>query len=102
MRGSLSNLFHIKYTQDNLNSTDNPPKVMFHDEKGGEPRENVTNIPKKSGWEQANQRDKGRENVYKMGESYHREEVEKYQEKDLEKGVREKVRLYFSFPFFPC
>lgn len=75
---------------------------MFHYEKGGEPRENVTIIPKKSGWELASWRVKGRENVYKRGEGYHKEGVEKYQEKDLEKGVWERVRLYFSFTFFPC
>ena len=48
--------------------------------------EDVTSISKKSGQKQDSWRDKGRKNTYKRGEGYHREAVEKYQEKDLEKS----------------
>ena len=58
---------------------------MFHDEKRREPREDGTNISKKSGLKQASKRDKDRKNAYKRGEGSQREGVEKYQEKNLKK-----------------
>lgn len=41
MRGSLSNIFHIKYILDNLDNVD-PPKVIFGDERGVKLRGDVT------------------------------------------------------------
>ena len=70
---------------------------MFHDEKGREPREDGTNISKKSGLKQASWRDKDRKNAYKRGESSQREGVEKYQEKNLKKREKKWDVWCFSF-----